>query len=119
MCIRDRYLTVCDAVVETLMSVGKLICSMTTSPSDVLSILVLRKAVGLADAWQEHGRADVDVVPLFETVSDLRNSSAVLGALLKVGSVYRDYLRTRGDALEVMLGYSDSNKDGGFLTANW
>jgi phosphoenolpyruvate carboxylase len=115
----DTLVALRDGVHETPMSVGKLICSMTTNPSDVLSMLVLLKAVGLVGASQQLEPAYVDVVPLFETISDLRNSARVLEGLLATGSAFRDYLRARGDTLEVMLGYSDSNKDGGFLTANW
>lgn len=108
-----------DGVRQTPMSVGKLICSMTTNPSDVLSMLVLLKAVGLTGVPHPLQSASVDVVPLFETIGDLRNSARVLDELLAQGGAFREYLGMRGDTLEVMLGYSDSNKDGGFLTANW
>jgi len=101
-----------DGVAEAVPCVGTVICSMTTQPSDLLAILVLLKAAGVPEAR-------VDLVPLFETVDDLRRSPAVLDALLREGSPFREQLRGRGDVLEVMLGYSDSNKDGGFLAAHW
>lgn len=108
-----------DGVADSPLSVGKLICSMTTQPSDVLSMLVLLKAVGLITVSECGVGGHVDLVPLFETVDDLRNSSYVLDTLLRGSGVFREYVRARGKRLEVMLGYSDSNKDGGFLAANW
>jgi phosphoenolpyruvate carboxylase len=60
----------------------------------------------------------MNIVPLFETITDLRNSSKVMHALFS-NSFYRKLLTSRDNIQEVMLGYSDSNKDGGFLTANW
>ena len=61
---------------------------------------------------------DVNIVPLFETIADLRNCGSVMDELLSVPE-YRCLLESRGQAQEVMLGYSDSNKDGGFLTSGW
>ena len=61
---------------------------------------------------------DVNIVPLFETIDDLRNAGAVMDALFALPD-YMRLLRSRGQAQEVMLGYSDSNKDGGFLTSGW
>lgn len=57
-------------------------------------------------------------MPLFETIADLRRAGDTMRAALAL-PVYRALLRTRGDVQEVMLGYSDSNKDGGFLTSGW
>ena len=56
--------------------------------------------------------------PLFETIEDLRSSSKIMDELFSI-PFYRELLKSRGDTQEVMLGYSDSNKDGGYLTANW
>jgi phosphoenolpyruvate carboxylase len=64
------------------------------------------------------GELDVNIVPLFETIADLRNCSRVMDELLGLPE-YRGLLDSRGGAQEVMLGYSDSNKDGGFLTSGW
>src|SRR5262249_22710555 len=64
------------------------------------------------------GTLDLDIVPLFETIADLRNSGAVMEAVFQRPG-YRRLLESRGNVQEVMLGYSDSNKDGGFLTSGW
>jgi phosphoenolpyruvate carboxylase len=60
----------------------------------------------------------VDVVPLFESVSDLENSSEVMDKVYS-NKLYRDHLKNRGDVQTIMLGFSDGTKDGGYLTANW
>ncbi|MCQ9369980.1 phosphoenolpyruvate carboxylase [Corynebacterium sp. 35RC1] len=85
------------------------IVSMTGAVSDILEPMVLLKEVGLDN---------LDIVPLFETIDDLSVGAGILEALWEV-PVYREHLRRRGDVQEVMLGYSDSNKDGGYLAANW
>ena len=90
-------------------SVSHCIISMTGTVSDILEPMVLLKEVGLKQ---------VDVVPLFETIEDLKAGAGILEKLWAV-PVYREHLRSRGDIQEVMLGYSDSNKDGGYLQANW
>lgn len=90
-------------------SVSHCIISMTGSVSDILEPMVLLKEVGLSE---------VDVVPLFETIDDLKAGASILEQLWAV-PFYREHLRARGDTQEVMLGYSDSNKDGGYLQANW
>lgn len=90
-------------------SVSHCIISMTGSVSDILEPMVLLKEVGLSE---------VDVVPLFETIDDLKAGARILEQLWAV-PFYREHLRARGDIQEVMLGYSDSNKDGGYLQANW
>ncbi|MDK6806279.1 phosphoenolpyruvate carboxylase [Corynebacterium sp. HMSC078C09] len=90
-------------------SVSHCIISMTGTVSDILEPMVLLKEVGLSE---------VDVVPLFETIEDLKAGAGILEKLWQV-PVYREHLRSRGDVQEVMLGYSDSNKDGGYLQANW
>ena len=60
----------------------------------------------------------VGIVPLFETIDDLQRGSSILEAALDL-PLYRSLVAARGDSQEVMLGYSDSNKDGGYLAANW
>ncbi len=84
------------------------IISKCESPSDVLEATLLAKEVGL----------DVDVVPLFETIGDLAAAGTVMDALL-ADPAYAASLARRGGVQEVMIGYSDSTKDGGYLTANW
>jgi phosphoenolpyruvate carboxylase len=86
------------------------IISMTEHVSDVLGVLVMARDAGCADG--------LDVVPLFETIADLARAPEVLERLLTNGP-YREHLTRRGDHQQVMIGYSDSNKDAGYLTATW
>ncbi|MBF6176732.1 phosphoenolpyruvate carboxylase [Nocardia blacklockiae] len=96
------------------------IISMCTSVSDVLEAALLLKEAGILDP----GDADTPpssptgVVPLFETIDDLRHGAETLVAALEVPAYHR-LVAARGMQQEVMLGYSDSNKDGGYLAANW
>jgi phosphoenolpyruvate carboxylase len=94
------------------------IISMCQSVSDMLEAAILLKEVGLLDASSDQPYAPVGIVPLFETIDDLQRGSAILEAALDL-PVYRAVVSVRGDSQEVMLGYSDSNKDGGYLAANW
>ena len=99
-------------------SIGSYIVSMTDAVSDVLEVLLLAKEVGL---WRlEDGRvaSPIDAVPLLETIADLEAGPALLGRLF-ANPVYQKHLEARGGLQEVMLGYSDSNKDGGYWQANW
>jgi phosphoenolpyruvate carboxylase len=86
--------------------------------SDLLEAALLLKEAGLLDLAGEQPYAPVGIVPLFETIEDLQNGSSILQAALAV-PIYRAMVAARGDTQEVMLGYSDSNKDGGYLAANW
>ena len=93
------------------------IISKTDGVSDLLELALLLKESGLllpGDA----PRLDVNIIPLFETIEDLQKSAATMDALFALPG-YRALLAGRGDEQEVMLGYSDSNKDGGFLTSGW
>jgi phosphoenolpyruvate carboxylase len=94
------------------------IISMCQSVSDMLEAAVLLKEVGLLDASSDEPYAPVGIVPLFETIDDLQRGSSILEAALDL-PLYRAVVSARGDSQEVMLGYSDSNKDGGYLAANW
>lgn len=109
-------------VVETLgaAAVPNYVISMCTSVSDMLEVAVLLQECGLLEPDSPHGsvRCSVGIVPLFETIEDLQQGAATLSAALQV-PVYRDMLEAKGMRQEVMLGYSDSNKDGGYLAANW
>jgi phosphoenolpyruvate carboxylase len=92
---------------------------MCESVSDVLEVAVLLKEVGLLDPGAEGGpSSSVGISPLFETIDDLKAAGTTLAAMLDQ-PLYRSLIASRGDAQEVMLGYSDSNKDGGYLAANW
>jgi phosphoenolpyruvate carboxylase len=92
------------------------VISKATSVSDILETAVLLKEVGLLRP--RDGALDVDIVPLFETIEDLRNCGGVMDKLLGIYE-YARLLESRGRVQEVMLGYSDSNKDGGYLTSGW
>lgn len=94
------------------------IISMAESVSDILEPMVLLKEVGLIRAGGDDPTGQMDIIPLFETIADLQAGAAILRQLWQV-PLYRSYLAQRGDVQEVMLGYSDSNKDGGYLAANW
>lgn len=96
-------------------SVGPVIVSMARGADDVLSVLYLARAGGLVD---QQGEPDVDVAPLFETVDDLRAAPDVMEALAG-GAGYAAHVERRGRRQMVMLGYSDSNKDGGFTASRW
>ena len=94
------------------------IISMCRSVSDMLEAAILLKEVGLLDVSGPEPYCPVGVVPLFETIEDLRGGAAILEAALEL-PLYRAIVHARDENQEVMLGYSDSNKDGGYLAANW
>ena len=99
-------------------AVGSLILSMTHSATDVLGVYLLAKHAGLFHDAAATERCMLPVVPLLETIPDLRRAPALLKELLAVPLVQRS-LRAQGQVQEVMIGYSDSNKDGGYFSANW
>ena len=90
------------------------IISKTDSVSDMLELALLMKEVGLIRG----GEASLHLVPLFETIADLRACVGVMDTLLAIPE-YRRLVDSLGGEQEVMLGYSDSNKDGGFVTSGW
>lgn len=92
------------------------IVSMTRNPSDVLAPLLFAKEVGLFD--HQAGISRLNVAPLFETGDDLTHSRSFLETLFDI-PLYREHLQRRQNLQEVMIGYSDSNKDVGYLSANW
>jgi phosphoenolpyruvate carboxylase len=97
---------------------GSFILSMTRHVSDVLGAYVLAKEAGLFLDSAGVEICPVPIVPLFETIADLRAAPAIMRSLLDIPLVRRS-ARWQGGVQEVMIGYSDSNKDGGFLTSNW
>ncbi|WP_280356453.1 phosphoenolpyruvate carboxylase [Nocardia otitidiscaviarum] len=101
-------------------TVPNYIISMCTSVSDMLEAALLLKEAGILDPGdaQTPPSSPVGVVPLFETIDDLRHGADILVAALEVPA-YQRLVAARGMRQEVMLGYSDSNKDGGYLAANW
>ncbi|HEU0082283.1 MAG TPA: phosphoenolpyruvate carboxylase, partial [Bradyrhizobium sp.] len=96
-------------------AIPQCIISMCQGISDMLEVAVLLKEVGLVDP---SGRSAINIVPLFETISDLQACAAIMDRLLSLHD-YRRLVDSRGAVQEVMLGYSDSNKDGGFVTSGW
>ena len=99
-------------------AVPNYIISMCQSVSDMLEAAVFLKEAGLLDASEGRPYAPVGVVPLFETIDDLQRGSSIMEAVLAI-PLYRALVHARGEQQEIMLGYSDSNKDGGYLAANW
>jgi phosphoenolpyruvate carboxylase len=97
-------------------AIENVIISKTDGVSDILEVAVLLKEVGLLRPLEQ--ALDVNIVPLFETIGDLANSGPIMDRLLGI-PLYNRLLGSRKALQECMLGYSDSNKDGGFLTSGW
>ncbi|MGB8278370.1 MAG: phosphoenolpyruvate carboxylase [Methylovirgula sp.] len=115
-----RELAVLHAAVEARATYGDeiirtSIISKTEALSDLLELAVLLKEVGLIAA---DGKSHIDIVPLFETITDLQNCAQVMDKAFAL-PIYRRFVESRGNIQEIMLGYSDSNKDGGFITSGW
>ncbi|HEV7800958.1 MAG TPA: phosphoenolpyruvate carboxylase [Burkholderiales bacterium] len=103
------------------LAVDTYVISMTHGVSDILEVLLLAKEAGLL-RWRVDGsdlrmESDIDVAPLFETIADLHGCEQLMRELFS-HPTYRAHLDARGTFQEIMLGYSDSSKDGGFLAAN-
>jgi phosphoenolpyruvate carboxylase len=97
-------------------AIENVIISKTDGVSDILEVAVLLKEVGLLRPLEQV--LDVNIVPLFETIGDLANAGPIMDRLLGI-PLYNRLLGSRKALQECMLGYSDSNKDGGFLTSGW
>ncbi len=96
-------------------SIGPFIVSMTQGADDILSVLLLAQ---WGELHNRRGEVPLDVTPLLETVDDLDNGPEILEILLST-ELYREHLARRGNRQTVMIGYSDSNKDGGLASARW
>src|SRR5690606_14074329 len=120
--------TVHGEVIETFRTIRKLlngnypgavetyIVSNSEAPSDLLEVLLLMKETGLAEPGGGHAR--LRIAPLFEEGGTLAESPVTMGTLLDT-SVYRTALESSGGVQEIMVGYSDSNKDAGYLASSW
>lgn len=97
-------------------AIENVIISKASSVSDVLEVAILLKEAGLLRPLEQ--ALDVNIVPLFETIGDLEKAAGIMDELLSI-PIYKTLLASRGNWQEIMLGYSDSNKDGGFLTSGW
>ena len=97
---------------------GTFILSMTHSAEDLLGVYLLAKEAGLFSDAAAVETCTLPIVPLFETIEDLRAAPAIMRELLGNAMVKRS-IRAQGGVQDVMIGYSDSNKDGGFLASNW
>ncbi|HEX6693992.1 MAG TPA: phosphoenolpyruvate carboxylase [Longimicrobiales bacterium] len=98
--------------------IGSFVISMTHSTSDMLEPMLLAREAGLMELDGSRMRSEIDIVPLFETIEDLANAATRTRELFS-NATYRRQLEARGNFQEIMLGYSDSNKDGGYCMANW
>ncbi len=95
------------------------IISHTETVSDLLEVLLLQKEVGLIhETLGKKATADLIVVPLFETIDDLRNAAHIMQEFYDLPGIL-DLVKRSGGEQDIMLGYSDSNKDGGIVTSNW
>jgi len=115
-----RTLAVFEAIAESRRrfgaeAIGTYIISMARGPEDLLAVLFLARASGLAE---ESGHVPLDIVPLLETVPDLERGPEILTSVL-ADPVYTEHLAARGRAQEIMVGYSDSNKESGIAASRW
>jgi phosphoenolpyruvate carboxylase len=118
--ITTSELNILEAAAKARMTLGPrtittTIVSNTQAASDVLELAVLLKQANLVSP---DGVSALQIVPLFETIADLRNCVEIMDRLLSIPQ-YRRLVDSLGGVQEIMLGYSDSNKDGGFLTSGW
>ena len=99
-------------------AIDSYIISMTHEPSDVLTVLWFFQQADLFRRTTRGWWSGLNIVPLFEGIDELRRAHEIMRVLYR-HPVYRQHLKARGNFQQIQLGYSDSNKDGGFFTANW
>ncbi|WP_372837316.1 phosphoenolpyruvate carboxylase, partial [Puniceibacterium confluentis] len=112
----DLFALIARTRAQDRQAIGAVILSMTTSADDIFAVYLLDRWSAAADT--QDLPTGIEVVPLLETIDDLRAATEILDTLF-ANRIVRRAVREAGDAQEIMLGYSDSNKDGGFLTSNW
>ena len=118
----QKELSILEAAAEGRQRFGaravpRYVISHCESVSDLLEVAVLLREAGLLKPGAA-APLELDIVPLFESIADLANCGAVMAAALEL-PLYKSWISGRGSEHEVMLGYSDSNKDGGYVTSNW
>ena len=117
-----RVMTVFEEIRDMLEldpnAFGSYIISMTHGVSDMLEVLLIAKELGLWSLHDGKMTTKLDVVPLFETIEDLEHCSDQMAQIFE-HPVFGKQIEARGNFQEIMLGYSDSNKDGGYWMANW
>jgi phosphoenolpyruvate carboxylase len=94
------------------------IISKADAVSDLLEVALMVQQTGLLESGGKTPTLHLNIIPLFETIADLQGCGPIMDELFAI-PFYRELLQSRGNTQEVMLGYSDSNKDGGYITANW
>ena len=114
----DVFTVVREIVSTEPKGMGSFVVSMTHEKSHLLEVMLLAKEVGIWSLSGDEVVCPIDIVPLFETIEDLQHCASFMRDLASV-PIYQKYLDSRDNFQEVMLGYSDSNKDGGYLMANW
>ena len=119
----EELLSLLHLIRETLdgpdpKATGTFILSMTQNAGDVLGLYLLAKYCGLFSDPSSHETCRIRVVPLFETIEDLRAGPAIMATLF-ANPIVRQSVDANGGVQEIMLGYSDSNKDGGFFCASF
>ena len=116
--VLDTFFVIKEALKIDKKLISSYIVSMTHTKSDILEVLMLGKITDMVDIKNNSMISDLNIVPLYETIADLKNASNLLEELI-LDDVYKLHLKNKGDFQEIMLGYSDSNKDGGFGMANY
>ena len=114
----DLFSLMAETRARERRAIGAFILSMTTSAADIMACYLLARWTLPDEAAAQDTPLPVEVVPLLETIDDLRAGTDILETLFSNRTVRRA-IRENGDVQEIMLGYSDSNKDGGFFTSNW
>ncbi|MCY4204382.1 MAG: phosphoenolpyruvate carboxylase [Bacteroidetes bacterium] len=116
--VLDTFAVIREITERSPSALGSYVISMTHSVSHVLEVLLLSKEAGLWRMKEGKVISPIDVVPLFETIEDLNLADNLLTGMFE-HPAYRKHLEHRNSMQEIMLGYSDSNKDGGYWMANW
>ncbi len=115
----ELFIAIADAQEEISgRALGSYIISMAHTASHVLEVLLLAHQAGLVEKQGDEWRCQIRITPLFETVEDLKHCESVMSNLFD-SALYRDILKGESGVQEIMLGYSDSAKDGGILAAHW